>query len=235
MAKKPPSQSEQKNEGSRKNGTSTRSKAGQLGRKQGTPSIMLVAVVVVILGCALLFWPKGGSKPTGIGESQSIVTAPDSAAQTELSIHSDTPRSGDVEIADQGLKMTPETPHSDQQPSEDQESEKVVVKTEKPKASQSQPVKKVKSNPKPDAPAVKPGTEGRWAVQTGGFGDAANADKEAARLGEMGFKAMVRAGSNSQGTMVYRVWIGYFTSRDQGNTFLKQNKKNLADAFVVHR
>ena len=72
-------------------------------------------------------------------------------------------------------------------------------------------------------------------MQVGGFGQAENADQEAARLQKEGWNAIVMAGSNNQGRMVYRVWIGYFPSRDEAQLFLDQNREPLPDAFVVHR
>jgi cell division protein FtsN len=215
------------NDGLRKDGTSHRSRSGGSGRGNGTPPVMIAALVVVVIGAALLFWPKGGSSPTGIGEQQSVVTMPDSSSSAHNMAATGAARSGDVDINQQGQQLTPEIPEGEPQ-------EKVEEKapTEKPKP---KPVSKPKSPAKPAVPPIQPQSEGRWAVQTGGFGDAVNADKEAARLQTKGWQSMVRAGSNSQGNMVYRVWIGYFASRDEAGTFIKQNRKNLADAFVVHR
>ncbi len=231
MAKK--SQSE---DGSQKEGTRRHPRRGQGRPKQGTPRVMLVALVVVVMGAAFLFWPKGGGTPTGIGEQHSIVTAPDTLSRGQQGTAGGEPRSGDVDINDQGLKMTPEKPedqaqksNGEQTPAENTEEKKTADKpTQKPAT-------KKKTPAKPAAPPVEPGAEGRWAVQTGGFGDAGNADKEADRLIKDGWKAMVRTGNNSNGDMVYRVWIGYFESRDIATTFIKQNRKKLPDAFVVHR
>ncbi len=231
MAKNPQTDGE-----SRKKGTSPRTRAGKSGRKQGTPRIMLVALVVIVMGAAFLFWPKGGSSPTGIGEQHSVVTAPDSNGVGQQAGLTGAPRSGDVDINDQGLKMTPEKPvDQDTENSGDQKpAEKPVEKISTPKP-ETKPVTKKKTPAKPAAPPIEPASTGSWAVQTGGFGDAANADREADRLGKAGWKAMVRTGNNSSGDMVFRVWIGYFASRDQANTFISQNRKHLPDAYVVHR
>ena len=230
MAKK-----SQANDGSRKNGTSRRTRAGKTNRQQGTPRIMIAALVVVVVGAALLFWPKGGSTPTGIGEQHSVVTSPDSTGTGQHSIPAGTPQSGDVDINNEGLKMTPETPKSEAK--KNNEVEKPAEKSETKPAEKpvEKPVVKKKSKPKPAAPAIEPSSDGRWAVQAGGFGDAANADREADRLAKAGWQAMVRTGNNSNGDMVYRVWIGYFSSRDQANAFISQNRKTLADAYPVHR
>jgi cell division septation protein DedD len=220
----------QKKDGLRKDGTSHRTRAGGNRNNRGTPRILIGALVVVVIGAALLFWPKGGSVPTGIGEHQSVVTLPDSTGDATALASSGTPRSGDVDITGQGQQVTAEKPAGQAQ-TPPEETKTVEVTPPAAKATTSPKP----SSPKPVVPAVVPNTSGKWAVQTGGFGDAANADKEAARLKQSGWDAMVRAGSNSQGDMVYRVWIGYFSSRDKASTFILQNKKHLKDAFPVHR
>ncbi len=214
-------------DGLRKNGTSKRTRAGNSDRGKGTPPIMFGALVVVVIGAAFLFWPKSGPDLSGIGEQQTVVTIPDSAMVTAASGVDDAPRSSDVDISRENKELVPEKPVG--KPAKEKKTEPEPVKTQpKPKA-------KPKSQAPRTVPEIKPQPDGRWAVQTGGFGDAANADKEAARLQSKGWQAMVRAGSNSQGHMVYRVWIGYFPSRDNAGAFIKQNKKQLSDAFVVHR
>lgn len=220
MSKKSPSP-----KGSRKSGTSPNTLAGRSGRRQGTPRIMILAVVVVIVGGALLFWPKSGPVPSGIGERQSVVTAPDSNQSVPSLDQTAAPRSGDVDLETARETLTPEEPEN--------QSSAATIPQAKPKP---KPKAKPKAKPaKPAAQPVEPLSSGSWAVQTGGFGKAANADQEAARLAAAGWNSMVRAGSNSQGTMVYRVWIGYFPTRDQANLFIRQHKKTLADAFAVHR
>ncbi len=217
--------------GLRKDGTSRRSRAGNNGRGQGTPPIMIAALVVVVVGAALLFWPKGGPDPTGIGEQQSVVTVPDSISTARHMPSTEAPRSGDVDITQQGGQLTPEKPVGEAAISEAAKKQETISVTKSvPKSTP-----KSRNISKPVVPPIQPRPEGSWAVQTGGFGNAANADKEAGRLENAGWKAMVRAGGNSQGDMVYRVWIGYFASRDEAGGFIKQNRKKLVDAFVVHR
>ncbi len=222
-----------KKQGLLKNGTRRRTPATQGGRGGGMPRVMWVAILVCVAGAVFLFRNQSADVPTGIGENQTVVTAPD--VETTLD-QSESPRSGDVDINDQGLKMTPEKPvDQDTENSGDQKpAEKPVEKISTPKP-ETKPVTKKKTPAKPAAPPIEPASTGSWAVQTGGFGDAANADREADRLGKAGWKAMVRTGNNSSGDMVFRVWIGYFASRDQANTFISQNRKHLPDAYVVHR
>lgn len=215
-------------EGLRKDGTSKSLRSGRA-RSGGTPRIMLVGALIVIAAAAFLFWPKGGPSPTGIGEKRSVVTAPalpDSGAAT---MSDNRPRSSEVDIEKTAVTITPEKPEG--------ETETSPARTP-PAAEQKAAAARAPTRPRADTPrqpAVQPRPEGRWAVQTGGFGQAENADQEAARLQDLGWNSVVMAGSNNQGQMVYRVWIGYFANRDEAQLFLQQNSDKLADAYVVHR
>lgn len=213
--------------GLRKDGTSRRTRAGRSGHG-GLPRIMILAVVVIVAGAALLFWPRGGSVPTGIGENQTVVTA------AEAVDVSGTPRSGEVDIAEEAVTLTPEpseTPPVTAEPAKPVEKavEKTVTET---KTAPPPPA------PKPAAPPAEriiPVSDGPYGVQTGSFQDAANADKEAARLKAKGWDTRVRAANNSEGDMVFRVWIVYFKSRTDAQTFINQNPRELGGAIPVHR
>ena len=72
-------------------------------------------------------------------------------------------------------------------------------------------------------------------MQVGAFGEAANADREAARLREFGWDARVKMGNRADGSIAYRVRIGYFASRADAETFARQQKQRIPDAIAVHR
>lgn len=77
-----------------------RRRAGRVG-KGGMPRIMWLAILVCVAGAVALFRSGGGDHtPAGLGENRTVVTAPET----------DSPVSGEVEIADQGLRLTPEEP-----------------------------------------------------------------------------------------------------------------------------
>nr|MEE4268365.1 hypothetical protein [Candidatus Krumholzibacteria bacterium] len=102
--------SEPQGKGSLKAGTSRRSRMGRAGQGGTMPRIMVVAALVIVAGGAALFWPRGGSVPTGIGEHQSTVSSRDSMVTPTGG-----PRSGDVDIsAAGGPGLTPEKPIADQ-------------------------------------------------------------------------------------------------------------------------
>jgi cell division septation protein DedD len=65
----------------------------------------MIAVALIVCGAIFLFWPRGGSKPTGIGERISVVTAENSTSSSGLNSE---PRSGDVTIDDEVPKLVPE-------------------------------------------------------------------------------------------------------------------------------
>lgn len=69
--------------------------------KGGMPRIMWLAILVCVAGAVALFRSGGGGPmPTGLGEKRTVVTAPEGGE----------PVSGDVEIAGEGLQLTPEQP-----------------------------------------------------------------------------------------------------------------------------
>lgn len=221
---------DEKNDGLMKTGTSRRSRAGQAGRGGAMPRIMILALLVVVAGGAALFWPRGGGVPTGIGEQQTVVASPEESAVV--------PRSGDVDINAEGTPaLTPETPLEEQAaaeaPTEATAAEPAPVKPTpvKPTPVKPTPVKQTT----PAGPRITPRADGPYAVQVGAFGQQENADLEANRLKTQGWDARVRAGNNSSGEMVYRVWIGYFADRTEAQTFISQNSKLLAGAIPVHR
>jgi cell division protein FtsN len=213
----------------------TSNKSGSRVRRRrkgkGLPRIMWVAIAVCIIGAVLIFRNQGGDVPTGIGEYKTVVTAPeneDPAPEENL------PRSGDVDISDQAATLTPEKPEAG---STVQPEEKVQAKPEVKQATVNPTpkttTKKASSTPPP--PRMQPLASGPYLVQTGSFGNSANADKEAARLNELGFDARVKMGSTSEGTMIYRVRIGYFKNRGDADTFIRQNRKHMPGAIPAHR
>ena len=231
-----------------------RRRAGKSG-KGGMPRIMWLALLVCVAGAVALF-RSGGSDhiPTGLGENRTVVTAPD--LDTE-------PVSGDVEIAAEGLQLTPETPvpgadlgQADNAPLELELSrpleETRAVDTEtapattdaaapaetKPAATAQTLPADVKSEPvhtAPPVPRIAPQPQGPYLVQAGSFGDTENAQKEADRLQKAGWAAAVRVGNTAGGDLVYRVQIGYFATREDAQTFIDQNRRKLPGAIPAHR
>jgi cell division protein FtsN len=189
---------------------------------KGLPRIMWVAIAVCVIGSVLIFRDQGGDVPTGIGEYQTVVTAPDEETTPPADT---TVRSGEVDINDQSSTLTPEEPEpgSTVKPA-DQASSTPPTKT----------VTKTKTRT-PPPPPIQPAASGPYMVQTGSFGSGANADKEATRLQNLGYDARVKMGNTADDDIIYRVRIGYFKSRAEAETFIRQNRKHMPSAIPAHR
>ncbi len=219
-----------KKQGLMKDGTRRRTPATKGGRGGGMPRIMWLAIVACIAGAVYLFGNQNGDVPTGIGENQTVVTAPD--VESNLG-HDEGPRSGDVDITEQANALTPET---------SKEPTKPQPTADKPVDSKPAKTQTVVKNPPPvrkiteeAPPAIVPAANGPYVAQIGSFGQASNADKEAARLQKLGWDARVKVGNTSDGSFVYRVHIGYFKSRGEAENFIRQNRKKMTGAIAVHR
>ncbi len=212
-------------------------------RGRGLPRIMWVAIAVCVIGAVLIFRDQGGRVPTGIGEFQTVVTAPEEGNTLQ---DADGPRSGDVDISDQATTLTPEKPAGEPTgQTGDKTTSKPPVKqattsetTPKPavtKPAATKPAAAKPTQPAPPPQLIKPAARGPYLVQTGSFGDPENADKEANRLKKLGFDARVKMGNTSDDALIYRVRIGYFKSRTEANAFIRQNRKSMPGAIPAHR
>ncbi len=120
------------------------------------------------------------------------------------------------------------------------ETEEPAQTETKPAATASQPARSSatttslpKPEPKPDP--VTPLANGPYVVQVGSYGSSENADKEAARLKSAGYDALVKVGNTSDGSIIYRVRIGYFRSRADADRFIRENRKLVGGAIAAHR
>lgn len=198
-------------------------------RGKGLPRIMWVAIAVCVIGSVLIFRDQGSDVPTGIGEYQTVVTAPDEAPAPQ---GESTPRSGDVDISGHSQDVTPETPEGS---SASQTPDPVKPKADDSPKTPVKPAKTKSAVKSPPPPPVKAAAHGPYLVQTGSFGDGANADKEASRLQDLGYDARVKMGNTSDNSIIYRVRIGYFRSRAEAETFIRQNRKHMPSAIPAHR
>jgi cell division septation protein DedD len=245
---------------------SHRSRSSRSGARQNMPRIMIVGLLVVVAGGAALFWPRGHSGPSGIGEHQTVVSAPDSSATP-----TSRPHSGEVDIASAAApSLTPEKAQdggsaaSEPQPTAGAggsvtsngdsgnsgsgnggsgnggSGSTSPEKSGEPEPVQSQPVR---TQPAPirdttprqqPARSVEPRAQGNYVVQVGAFGEAPNADAEAARLKARGWDTRVRA-KNTKTEMIFQVQIVYFASRAEAETFIRQNSKHIPGAFAKHK
>ena len=187
---------------------------------------MWVAIVVCVIGAVLIFRDQGSRVPTGIGEYQTVVTAPDKGITPQ---DENTPRSGDVDINDQTNTLTPEKSSGENQ---DPAVSKPPVKETTTKQTTTKPTT---TKPTPPPPLIKPSASGPYLAQTGSFGNIENAEKEANRLKKLGFDARIKTGNTSDNSLIFRVKIGYFKSRTEAEAFIRQNRKNMPGAIPTHR
>lgn len=230
-----------------------RRRAGQ-GGKGGMSRILWLVALLCVLGAVALFRTSGGGKmPVGLGEKRTVVTAPEVG---------DAPRSGEVDIASQGLKLTPEKQvagndlgHADNAPLEvetdqrldesgtpDQTVPPATTGTTKPAPADPAPApamdpEPVKPDPAPAAQptAISPQSQGPFLVQAASLGDQEKAQAEADRLQKFGWEATVRGAGKAGGGMTFRVQIGYFATREDAQAFINQNKAKLPGAIPAHR
>jgi DedD protein len=203
------------------------------GGGRGMPPVMWVAIVVVAAGAFFLFRQGGNDVPTGIGERRTVIT---SEAAYEAP-DEDAPRSGDVDIADQGQALVPEKPEGDAPPAQQEAAKEPAAATTTPTQTPTEAKPQAappRPQPKPDP--IVPLERGPYMVQLGSFGSAENADKEAARIKQAaGYDALVKVGNTSDGKIIYRVRIGYFKSRSEAEKFIRENRKTMGGAIAVHR
>lgn len=205
------------------------------------PRIMIAAGVVIVAGAVWLYWPAGESQPTGLGERRTVVSGEVAAAG---STGTNAPVSGEVDIDRQTRQITPEQPDEtttaaaeDLKAEAREQAEAVsepVAAAPEPEAKKPAPKPEVKADTPPE-PRITPLEHGPYAVQVGSFGSADNADREVTRLKALGWQPLVRAGNNSSGDMVFRVWIAWFSTRQQAQQFIAQNTKDVPGAIPVHR
>lgn len=228
-------------------GPRRRRRSARGGRGGGMPPIMWLAVVVCVAGAVFLFRSGDGNIPTGIGEIKTTVTAAE-VESTLADLGLSAPHSGDVDINAQERALTPEKPADAATATAGSSGAGTASPTapvQKPDRAPpkttpqptSTPVKKPTKRraANPPGPLIQPVDVGPYVVQVGSFGEAENADKEAARLKKLGWDALVKVGNTSDGAMIYRVRIAYFRSRAEAESFIRQNKRHIPGAIPAHR
>jgi len=215
-----------KPQNTRKSGTRSRG-------RPSVPRIMWVAILVIVAGAVLLFRQGGDDVPTGIGERRTVVTS----EASYQSLDDENPRSGDVDIEESEKNLVPEEPEGGAAQATPEPKPKTTVKKETPKTTTTKTTttqaKLPPPDPKPDL--IRPHQSGPYVVQVGSFGSVENADKEASRVKKSGWDALVKVGNTSDGTIIYRVRIGYFKSRTEAETFIRENRKAVGGAIAIHR
>jgi len=187
---------------------------------------------------AWIFWPRGGGRQGVVLDDQiPLVTADSSATAAPPPAQ---PRSSDVNLGLEVKPIVPEKPASSA-----------------PETPQNKPADTVGSNgdgsgspgaattgkttpgrnaaPAAERPVLSPGPAGKWAIQVGAFGSRANADKLATGLRARGLRVETCRGNLAGGT-AWKVWIGYFPTREETVRWLRKHRDEVGMAtYITHR
>lgn len=219
---------------------------------------LAAALILIVAGGAYLFWPRGGGAPRGIGEQLTVITtdslvasAPRSGSvdivEHEKPLVAEKPAapvaggSAGTSPADGVLggerTSAPATPASPTSPSPigPQSGPARSSPTPRGHATVTPPAADVQPRSQTEPVLLQPRPTGGWAVQVGAYGNEANAESVVRQLKTKGIDGQVRAANTSTGDIIYRVWIGWFESREQAMAYARQEKGNLGEAHPVHR
>lgn len=200
---------------------------------------LLAAAVVILAVGSYMFWPRGADVPAGIGEQYSLVTADSS--------HAPAPRSGSVDIEQEQDTLIPERPVAVAAAGATSPSQTIVLESATTGSPSSErPAETDTTPPRNAAPSVRkpaskpvstimPRPSGPWAVQLDAFQVEANAHNLVQKLHTQGVEAHVRTASASGGKVIFRVWIGWFGTRQDALTYAAQQKATIGNTYPVHR
>jgi cell division septation protein DedD len=225
---------------------------------------IMIGVALILAAAAFLFWPRGGSSPTGIGDRMSVVTAD---TGNDAMVPGGEPRSGEVAIENETSDLVPEKVKTTQagtdkpassEPQATSDEVKTTTKQEPAKAdtrSTTTPTTKTastteatKSSPPATTPRsaqkkpepttiskIEPTASGGWAIQVGAFSKEENAQRNINDLKSKGYPALMHAASTSGGEILYKVWIGYFKNREEAAIYGRDHRRQLGESIPVHR
>ena len=185
--------------------------------------------LLILLAAAFLFWPHGDDDPTptrmvltpeSVREDNPGSATTDAATGTLAAAEESVPVDGigsSVSSLDETVELPAETlPRGET---------RIVDST--PKATQPTPVaaqpkprqtETRTSSPQRTAPS-SPLAEGRYVLNVGSFSTQSNADTQARELIGKGLNAHVHAAAKDDGTIIYRVRVGYFESRSVAESY----------------
>ena len=236
---------------SRPAGGMARARAKRTGRSKSLPISrpIMFALALIVAGAIFLFWPRGESPPAGIGEQFSVVTAENNLGSGGLSGE---PRSGDVTIDDEVTPLVPEqtqsTPASGAKTGSSTNGDTAAqtsAKTASPAPREESPAKTTPQTPRsahtkpaqqePVVPPLQPTVQGGWAIQLGAFGEEENAARLITKLEQQGYPTSMQTANTSSGEFLFKVWIGYFKTREDAATYARQHRRQIGEAIPVHR
>lgn len=107
--------------------------------------------------------------------------------------------------------------------------------TAAPKPDPVAPVRTPSREPEP-ANLNQPGSTGEWVLNVGAFSTSQNAQRQVEQLGRLGITAHVRSTSQSDGSALYRVRVGYFPTSSAAKSYGEWLKRSQSlDSWASKR
>ncbi len=189
---------------------------------------LMIALVGVVAVAAVIFWPRGGGLRLGNDDPVQVV-------RVDTTVVAPVPRSGDVDITSARQPLVPETPSRER--TTDRDLPLTITSRVEPAedAEQAPPEPVPTTTPAEPPPVVQPTANGAYALQVESFEAELGAQTLRDDLTAKGYPVHVRAASTATGAIVYRVWVGYFRSREDAAAYAVAHREALAGAVPVHR
>lgn len=204
---------------------------------------LVIALVGVVAVAAAIFWPRGGGTHLSAVDPVHVV-------QVDTTMVAPVARSGEVDLGQARQPLVPESQSSERTTQRDvpldlkprvQPQPQPEPKMTEPAPAPSSPAESPAETPAettaalPPAPIPTPLPEGMYALQVDSFASEASALSSRDALAAKGYPVHVRAASTSAGAILYRVWVGYFATRDDAAAFATAHREALGSATPVHR
>lgn len=194
------------------------------------PLVYGVFAVAILLVAAFLFMPPSEEEPAD------LVLTPESMRQNAaveeslngatLGSDSDPLAAHDVESADTIEKLAendgPATEtHIDGTSTTLPATPPAVTRPKTTPAPTPDPVAPVRTPAREieQASLTQPGSSGEWVLNVGAYSTSQNAQRQVEQLGRVGIAAHVRSTSQSDGTALYRVRVGYFATSSAAKSY----------------
>jgi cell division septation protein DedD len=186
---------------------------------------MVIALVGVVAVASYFFWPRGGGVRVGTVDPVHVV-------RVDTTMVAPAPRSGEVDLGTARQPLVAEPQSHEQTTARDIP---LDLRTRVEPEPQPAPAPAETVAASPPAPVPEPTAQGNYALQVASFESEAGALELRDDLTTKGYPVHVRAASVSGGAIVYRVWVGYFASRDDAAAYGAAQGETLAGATPVHR
>lgn len=208
---------------------------------------LVIALVGVVAVAAAIFWPRGGGQHV-------VAVDPVHVVRIDTTMVAPSARSGEVDLGQARQPLVAEQPSRERTTQRDVPLDlKARVQPEPatgpaappsaaPNATEpataeppTTPTPAETAIATPPKPVPAPQPNGPFALQVASFASEEGAQASRDDLAARGFPVHVRAASTATGAIVYRVWVGYFATRDDAAAYAAAHGEALPGATPVHR